>query len=185
MPGYFIVDRDSKVLYANKAATRMLSEGLMVVKGVLTAGSAAGRQSLAGVVERAFDRRKVRMSAPVLIPRSGMHAPYVAYSVQLTPFEDEATPPTLALLIVIDADAELRMPPEFLVERFRIAPNEARVVSEIALGRRPRDAAKSLGLKEGSVRVILKRAFAKMGVSHQSELVARVARLSSIGIDQL
>jgi hypothetical protein len=45
------------------------------------------------------------------------------------------------------------------------------------IGAAPREAAASLGLTEETVRTVLKRVFAKTGVSRQAELAALVGRI--------
>jgi DNA-binding CsgD family transcriptional regulator len=52
----------------------------------------------------------------------------------------------------------------------------------VAAGERPKSVAEKLGMTEESARVVLKRVFAKAGVSRQSELVALVSNLTSMPV---
>jgi DNA-binding CsgD family transcriptional regulator len=70
--------------------------------------------------------------------------------------------------------------PELLVSWLKLSCGEARLAVEISRGRGPREAAARVGLTEASARVILKRVFAKAGVSSQPQLVALISRLSGM-----
>jgi DNA-binding CsgD family transcriptional regulator len=54
---------------------------------------------------------------------------------------------------------------------------EARVAALVGSGLAPREAAAKLGIAEETARTALKRVFAKVGVSRQSELTALLAKL--------
>jgi PAS domain S-box-containing protein len=83
----------------------------------------------------------------------------------------------LVVLVVTTVDAA-NIPSTDLVQRlFALAPAEARIAVLIGSGVSPRQAAKQLGISEGNVRTALKRIFAKIGVSRQSELAALLAKL--------
>jgi PAS domain S-box-containing protein len=61
---------------------------------------------------------------------------------------------------------------------FGLAPAEARVATLIGAGLSPRQAAAKLGISEENARTTLKRVFAKVGVSRQSELAILLAKLT-------
>lgn len=67
---------------------------------------------------------------------------------------------------------------EVLAEALSLTPAEAKVVRQIMLGKRIRLIAEDMSLTEQTVRTYLKRTYAKLGVSSQSELIARVSELS-------
>ncbi|MBN9023397.1 MAG: LuxR family transcriptional regulator [Rhizobiales bacterium] len=69
--------------------------------------------------------------------------------------------------------------PVFIRDMLGLTLGEARLASRIAAGRSVRDAAVELGITEGTARIVLKRAFARLGIHRQSDLVARVAALES------
>lgn len=81
-----------------------------------------------------------------------------------------------------DADYRVLLLPRFrralidhmLVVNFSLSPSEAKVVRKIAVGKKIRDISRELQLSEQTVRTYLKRAFVKMGVSSQSEMVAKI-----------
>jgi PAS domain S-box-containing protein len=82
-------------------------------------------------------------------------------------------------ILVVTKLAATGVPSPDLVQRlFALAPAEARVATLIGSGLSPRQAAKKLGISEGNVRTTLKRVFAKVGVSRQSELALLLAKLT-------
>jgi DNA-binding CsgD family transcriptional regulator len=91
-----------------------------------------------------------------------------------------AVPPQGAMVFVVDPSHCVAASPDLLQREFGLSPSESRVASLVAASGRPRDVAAKLGLTEESTRVILKRVFAKVGVSRQSELVALVSNLTTM-----
>ena len=67
--------------------------------------------------------------------------------------------------------------PVFIRDMLGLTLGEARLASLITAGRSVKDAAVELGITEGTARIVLKRAFARLGVHRQADLVARVAAL--------
>ena len=67
--------------------------------------------------------------------------------------------------------------PVFIRDMLGLTLGESRLASLLAAGRSVKEAAAELGITEGTARIVLKRAFARLGVHRQSELVARVAAL--------
>jgi PAS domain S-box-containing protein len=85
---------------------------------------------------------------------------------------------TLGILIVTTLSAK-GVPSLNLVQSlFALAPAEARVATLVGSGLSPRQAAKKLGISEGNVRTTLKRVFARVGVSRQSELAVLLSKLT-------
>jgi DNA-binding CsgD family transcriptional regulator len=60
---------------------------------------------------------------------------------------------------------------------FGLTLGEARVASLVSSGVAPKEAADRLGIAEDTARNVLKRVFAKLDVSRQSELAALLGRL--------
>jgi PAS domain S-box-containing protein len=84
---------------------------------------------------------------------------------------------TVAVLVVTLGASEV--PSAELVQRlFALTPAEARVAALIGSGSSPRQAARNLGVSEGTVRTTLKFVFAKIGVSRQNELAALVTKFA-------
>ncbi len=69
-----------------------------------------------------------------------------------------------------------RTEPDLLASEWFITPTEARVALALASGAKPAEIASSLGIALSTVRVHLKRVYAKVDARGQRELVDRVAR---------
>jgi DNA-binding CsgD family transcriptional regulator len=67
--------------------------------------------------------------------------------------------------------------PAIVRDLFGLTLGEARIAAMIGAGIPPKDAAERLGIAEDTARNVLKRVFAKVGVSRQSELTALLAKL--------
>jgi DNA-binding CsgD family transcriptional regulator len=122
-----------------------------------------------------FDSRAVR-SIPI---RATADQP--ATIVHLVPIRGVAHDvfSTAAAIVVATPVVPGAAPQPALVQGlYDLTPAEARIASLVASGQAPRDAARSLGITEETARTTLKRVFAKVGVSRQSELAALLARLT-------
>ena len=80
-------------------------------------------------------------------------------------------------VLVIDPDHDSAVDPSLIRDIFGVTLGEARLTALIGTGQSPREAAKKLGISEETARGILKRVFAKVGVSRQSELTALLSKL--------
>lgn len=97
------------------------------------------------------------------------------YVVPLTKENVEARPDFFALLLPRRSE-----PPcdATLAAALSLTPAEAKVVRQMMFGRKTREIAEQVSLTEQTVRTYLKRIYAKLGVSGQSELIAKVNELS-------
>lgn len=82
---------------------------------------------------------------------------------------------TLLLLVPITRDRPID--PALLRDAFSLTLGEARIAALIGSGVDVREAASALSVSEGTVRVVLKRIFRKLGINRQAELVLQLARL--------
>ncbi|MHA6346607.1 helix-turn-helix domain-containing protein [Roseivivax sp. CAU 1761] len=97
------------------------------------------------------------------------------YVLPLPKEDSEPDPKFLAVVVPRETD-----PPsdEALIAILSLTPAEAKVVRSIVAGSKVRAIAEEMSLAEQSVRTYLKRAYGKIGVSSQCELIARVNALS-------
>jgi DNA-binding CsgD family transcriptional regulator len=84
---------------------------------------------------------------------------------------------TRAIALVIEQKANEPADPATVRDVLGITLGEARVAALIGSGLAPRAAAEKLGIAEETARGVLKRVFAKLGVSRQSELAALLSKL--------
>ena len=83
-----------------------------------------------------------------------------------------------AILVITDLDQTKRPAKLRIRSAFGLTPSEARLASLVGAGIAPRESADRLGISEENARTTLKRVFAKVGVSRESELAVVLARLS-------
>jgi DNA-binding CsgD family transcriptional regulator len=74
-------------------------------------------------------------------------------------------------LFVTDPDERVEIPVPRLRRIYGLIRSEARIASRIAAGLRPESVAEEVGVQVNTVRMHLKRVFAKTGTRRQSELV--------------
>jgi DNA-binding CsgD family transcriptional regulator len=82
-----------------------------------------------------------------------------------------------ALLLAIDPHAGDPPDPGLVRDVLGLTLREARLASFVGIGLRPGQAAEKLGITEETARTALKRVFAKVGVSRQSELAVPLTKL--------
>ncbi|MBB3772734.1 DNA-binding CsgD family transcriptional regulator [Angulomicrobium tetraedrale] len=87
------------------------------------------------------------------------------------------SPEKHVLMLAKDLENDQIIDPTVIRKVFGLTTGEARLASLIASGQSVREAAGELDISEGTARFVLKRIFAKLGVSRQAELVSRLRRL--------
>lgn len=97
------------------------------------------------------------------------------YVVPLAMRDADGRPDFLALLRPLRSE-----PPSdaTLATALSLTPAEAKVVRQVMFGKKVREISKQASLTEQTVRTYMKRIYSKLGVSCQSELVAKVNELS-------
>ena len=83
-----------------------------------------------------------------------------------------------AIVVVRRARGADPFDPGLTRDLLNVTTGEARVAALVGSGLAPREAAERLGISEETARTTLKRVFAKVGVSRQSELAALLSRLT-------
>lgn len=181
--GVFALDSVKRVVFMNPAGERMLGDGLALVNERLLVGDAEQRAALEGAIERmirAEPNEIARETKPILVRRQKSERPFTVYvlpvSVQAVP-EAQFLTHTRAIVLVIDPDANEPADPAVVRDVLGLTLGEARVAASIGAGLSPREAAEKLGITEETARTTLKRVFAKVGVSRQSELTALLTKL--------
>jgi DNA-binding CsgD family transcriptional regulator len=118
---------------------------------------------------------------PIQIQRLERELPLTAYVVPVRSSLDSATTGFLtrgrAVVLVFDAAPDEPPDPALVRDLLGLTLGEARVAALVGSGLAPREAAEKLGITEGTARTVLKRVFAKVGVSRQSELTSLLTKL--------
>jgi DNA-binding CsgD family transcriptional regulator len=80
----------------------------------------------------------------------------------------------VAAVIVRDTESQTEIRPELLQQLYGLTRAEARVVTELARGKRLTEVAQTLNVSVNTVRNQLKQAFAKTSTNRQADLVSLV-----------
>jgi DNA-binding CsgD family transcriptional regulator/PAS domain-containing protein len=182
--GVVLLDSSGRVLRLNKAATETLSarDGLEMRRDGLhaadrkihaalqrmiahTAVPAPGNGAPGGTlaIQRPSGRRPLSLVAVPIPPAATLFSPLLGTAIILFISDPQAEPPAA--------------PAEALSALYGLTPAEARTALLVAEGRAPKDVAEKLGVSIHTVRTVLKRVFAKMGVERQAAL-ARLVTLA-------
>lgn len=182
--GVLLLDKGGLVASGNEAGRKLLGADLRIVGGRITVADASARKELdAAVVSslRSCPEDRLACPRPVIIPRAGAGHPLIAYVLPLR--SDRAArfwspaPEIAAMVILLDRSPGAELDPALVRDYLGLTLGEARVASQVGVGRSPRSAAEMLGISEETVRTTIKRIFSKTGATRQSELAALIADL--------
>jgi len=170
--GFVMTNAAGRILCANNAASNYLraADGLYDNNGVLCAETAADTQMLRDLVRRAVNDGA---TGTLLIRRSREVRPH---AVGVRPCH--ANGEIVALVAIQDNGQKSQAYVERIRAMFRLAPAEADIVVQLALGADLPEIAASRGVKINTIRTQMASAMVKVGVRRQAELVAAVAGLN-------
>lgn len=170
--GFVLTDSSGQIVSVNTAGANYLSsaDGLYDDKGILCAETAADtlvlRQQIRDAAEKgAFGTLLVRRSREVR-----------PHAVGIRPCRSGGE--NLALVVIQDNGQKSQAYVERVRAMFRLAPAEADIVVQLALGADLPEIAASRGVKINTIRTQMASAMVKVGVRRQAELVAAVAGLN-------
>lgn len=172
-----LVDRQTKVLFANAAAERLVGAKELVLPpgGYLSLPNPAQSRRLHRIVADCLAKGDVKSGASMVVPRAEGR-PLTLIVSRLPPARsvfDTAT----ALILIDDPDHDCqRRGPDLLRSAYQLTMAEARLALAIAGGRRLRDVADEFGITFATARTHLGRIFQKTDVGSQAELVRLLLR---------
>ena len=181
--GVFALDSLGRIVFSNPAADRLVGDGLFVVDGELRFSPSTGRSDIEGMLKTILRGEPLDLSVdpkPALVDRGAGTRPLTVYVLPIgavrTPVQEFLTH---ARALVLAIDPRTGDPPDPAVVRdiLGLTLSEARLAALVGSGLRPGQAAVRLGITEETARTALKRVFAKVGVSRQSELAALLTKL--------
>lgn len=184
--GAFWVDGDGRVLGCNRAGEALLGDGLRLAGPRLVAADRAAHRLIEALIAAAATGAPPAGLRPIPLPRPSGRKPLLLQAVPLGGGShdtlDIADPRRRdVLLLLTDPERPIGGDVARQLELFGLTPAEARLAALVGSGRSAVEAARSLRLSEGSARVSLARAYAKLSVSRQSELALLVARVEAAG----
>ncbi len=176
--GMALVDRDGRLLLANRSASRLLDsgDGLRLTHGRITAGRRDQIEDLRDLIYATCSGEgcEENEGAGVMtIDRGDSVRPL---SIKVAPVELNPGDSGSRVAAVFIRDLEIRqtVPPEVVAKLFGLTFAEARVVVELVKGKRPQEVADDLGVSLNTVRNQLKQIFSKTNTGRQSELISLV-----------
>jgi DNA-binding CsgD family transcriptional regulator len=179
--GVFALDSLGSVIFSSPAAQRLLGDTLYLQKGRLRIGDADTGTKLDEAIAHTIGVGPLDLMAdpkPILvqsITSSRRLAIYLLPVLQPDVAEQFLTH-TRAIVLVIEQKLDEPADPAIVRDLLGLTLGEARIAAMVGAGVPPKDAAERLGIAEDTARNVLKRVFAKTGVSRQSELAALLAR---------
>jgi DNA-binding CsgD family transcriptional regulator len=176
--GVFLLDGAGAVVFGNAASQRALGGDLALRDERLDVRGAA-RDAFAEMMRRATEGiAAVETVRPILAEGpDGKRLLLHALPMRIDDVRQAAFVSTRACVMAIELDPSQPVDPAVLRDVLGLTLGEARLASSIGAGRSPRQAASDLNITEETARTILKRVFAKTGISKQSELAVLVTRL--------
>lgn len=178
--GVFVLDSLGRVVFSNPAADRLVGDGIAIPNDRLTLRSPAIDRRYTGLVQQLVGERvSGNRPKPILIERAGTERPLALYAFPIQPPAGQSESflaQGRVIVLLIDSDSP-EPDPTLVRDIMGLTLGEAKVAALIGGGTSPRVTAERLGIAEDTVRSVLKRVFAKLRVSRQSELVAMMTKL--------
>jgi len=161
-----MVARNGKVVYANRAAAKILEEAVGVSLSPdarLIPATADARASLAKALAQCVP------PAPIAVPR--LEQPPLVLNVQPLPPETQGAFGAIALLFISDPQLKPNDRTAALQSAYGLTKTEARLVQEISEGSSLKKIATTHNITYETVRTHLRRILSKTGAKRQAELV--------------
>jgi DNA-binding CsgD family transcriptional regulator len=181
--GVFALDGLGRIVFSNHTGDLLIGTELRIDDGRLRVGFGDTKREFDNQLSKVLAADRVDRFAPqkpILLERAQTDCRLVVY---LIPIAKNVTETdyflTRARTIVLAIESKANEPPDPTIVRdiFGLTLGEARIAAIVGSGIQPREAANRLGISEETARNVLKRVFAKVGVSRQSELVALLTKL--------
>lgn len=175
-----MIDAYGRVLFANRAAERVLAQadGLDVGPGGLRAATTTQTSDLRRLVALATTKdRLARQGGALLIDRPSMRRPF---QVLISPLRHSGT----AMVLVIDPERKPADSAQRLASLYKLTPAETQVAREIAKGEGLPGVANRLGVLLSTVRTHLHHVFEKTATTRQAELVRLLEVMALAGDDE-
>jgi DNA-binding CsgD family transcriptional regulator/PAS domain-containing protein len=173
--GIFILDEAGRVIFANATGERLIVEadGLGIEQSRLTPADASARAPFEAAVAAARTMSKTASAGKgFLFARPSGRT---AYRVEVVPLQpgrfDEGHRHRGAVLVWIDDPSHgLALSQHRLRELYSLGPGEARLVLDLAAGKRLADIADERGIARSTLKTQLERIYAKTGIRRQGDL---------------
>jgi DNA-binding CsgD family transcriptional regulator/PAS domain-containing protein len=181
--GALVVDCQGTVIFCNEPANRLIGDGLTMLNGRLRPSSREDQAVFAHLMKSAL-RPSARADhlEPIALSRPSGRRPLLMQAIPVSSIETDWSVPdsAAALVIIIDPEQDGPQAPEQALRLLGLTRSEARLAALIGAGRSRAEAADALGVSEATASDTIKRVYAKLDLSRQSELVRLVDRLAML-----
>jgi len=181
--GVVLVDADTGILHANKAAQSMIRTGWPIRSsgGRLATAATTGSAELSRAIEMAT-RDEALIGATgvgIRLARKYDEAPATAHVLPLArgPLRNSLLTGATAAVFVASADGKPSLGVDAVAQTFDLTRAEAQVLELLAKGQTLAQVAAELGIAETTAKTHLMHIFSKTGVSRQADLVRLVMTL--------
>lgn len=179
--GIILLDRKSRILFANSAARLLDSERgpLRLRNSKVIHVSPPHSRRLEELVQSARDGTPM---AAISVPRSDGGSPLtiLASSVRaqdVDRFADASLKSAAVLLFIVDPANKAGIPAAWLTDAYGLSAAEARVALAISSGLGIPETARALGLSPNTIKTQLQSVFSKSGVGRQAELARLIGAM--------
>jgi DNA-binding CsgD family transcriptional regulator len=183
--GVLLLDRDGRVVFANRAACAMARapDGFVLQEGrieVLHHECDASLQRLIAGATGRLDRADAPRGGAMRIPRKSGKPDYTVVAAPLARESSLLESGPVAFLLIGDAESASARPRSMLSELFGLSAAEVRLAERLMLGESPEEAAVSLDIKVSTARWHLASLYRKTGTRRQAQLVRLLMSLPSM-----
>jgi DNA-binding CsgD family transcriptional regulator/PAS domain-containing protein len=180
--GAFLVDRRSKILYANCAGELLIANrnGLVLREGMLSASTDSASRKLHALIAAAAGKAGERSGGTLALPRADPRSPLLAIvSPVRTDRHGFFCDGQFVLVCITDRDASAKPSEHHLRDLFGLSRAESRIALQLLAGRSLHETARQMNVSYYTVRAHLAHVFDKTGTNRQAELVGLLARSTS------
>jgi DNA-binding CsgD family transcriptional regulator len=178
--GIMILEADSRLLFANAVARRVLQSGrdLTTSQGWVRPRHTAKNPRFAKVVrDAALTSIGQGTGAGGFVPIQRPDGPPL--SLLVSPYPAAPGNPGhawgAALILFADPDAQTDVPEHALAQMFGLSPAQTRLVSALVAGETMADYADAVGITMNTAKTQMRQIFLKVGVNRQADLIRAVA----------
>lgn len=186
--GVFALDSVGRVVFSNPAGQQLLGREISMIDGRLRIGTGPQRVETDLMIARALCGDPANTSGDprtILVHRASLGSALAVHLLPITARGGAAETflsYTRAFVLVVDYKANDPPDPAVVRDVLGLTLGEARVAALVGAGVPPRKASEQLGLSEETARTVLKRIYAKTGISRQSELAGLLSRIALISL---
>lgn len=180
--GALVLDRNGRVTRLNDKAEALMTSGLAIRFGMLAALDKGSDAALQGLIRSVIARgswHEAEPIGPVAVARPNAR-PLVVHAAPLTRSARDLFQRAVAVLMLVDPDAQRGPFEPILCQAFRFTSAEAAIAADLCRGRDVEEITRMRGVSTATVRAQMKALFAKTDTKRQAELVALLARYSPV-----